>query len=107
MNQALKVLENAKNCTLLDNLKIPGVEFCIKDRFFNAVLGRIEQKHEQKDVAKLLKISKRTVVDLEKGNVDKITLIFRYIQAYSFDFAENKKELKQIAFKNTITKTKP
>ena len=67
-----------------------GANFCIKNEFFNAVLGRIEQDYTQKDVANILGISKRTVVELEKGNVDKITLIFKYINAYSYDFIKNK-----------------
>lgn len=100
MNQTLKVLEMANNCTLLDGLIIEDAEFCIKTRFFNAVLGRIEQNYTQDDVSRLLDISKRTVVDFEKGKIDKLTLIFKYIKAYSFDFAKNKKDLVQIAFKN-------
>lgn len=102
MNNALKVLETAKNCTLLDNLKLESVNFCIKDLFFNAVLGRIEQNYTQKDVSNYLGISKRTVINLEKGEVDKITLIFKYINKYSIDFANSKKEIERQRFVNSL-----
>lgn len=99
MNQQFKVLEYSKNCTLFDNQnsKSANIENSI---FFNAVLGRISQGFTQNDVCCLLKISKRSVVKFEKGLIDKPLLISKYIESYEFDFANNKKELIQIRFRN-------
>lgn len=102
MSQTHKVLEVAENCTLFNDLKLESENICIKTLFFNAVLGRIEQNYKQEDVASYLNISKRTVVELEKGRVDKLTLVFKYINLFGYDFANNKKELKKIKLRNRL-----
>jgi DNA-binding XRE family transcriptional regulator len=94
LNQQNKVLEHANNCTLFDDIKLEIENFCIKTMFFNSVLGRIEQKYTQDDVANYLNISKRTVVNLEKGEVNNIVLILNYIHLFNYDFASKRKNNK-------------
>lgn len=100
MDKALQIVEHANNCTIFNDCILEDADLCIKSRFFNAVLGRTKQGYTQNDVSELLGISKRLVSDFEKGKVDKLSLIFKYINAYGFDFANNKKDLVQISFMN-------
>ena len=92
LNQKNKVVECAKNCNLFDNIKLEIANFCIKTRFFNAVLGRIERGYTQNDVADYLKISKRTVIELEKGKVNNLVVVLNYIHLFGFDFANERKK---------------
>lgn len=92
MNQVLKVIERLDNCTLLNDLFLKSEGFCIKTVLANAIIGRKKRKITQLEASKRLGVSKRTVVLLEKGEVDKLSLIFKYIQLYAYDFPlENKR----------------
>ena len=88
MNQNIKILEVANSCTVFDDLFFKDASFCIKTRFLNALLNRWEGNYTQNDVAHLLKISKRSVSDLEKGKNSNLVLVLNYIQLFGIDNAE-------------------
>lgn len=101
--QQIKVLNSARNCTFYDDVIFKSAEFnTFKDQFFNAVLGRSELGYTQKDVSLLLGVSKRTVIDLEKGKSNNLKLVLNYISAFSFDFATEHKRKKMLENKYTV-----
>lgn len=102
MDQNDRIIKLANNCTFLDGLVFEDANFCIKARFLNAVLNRFD-KYTQEDVADRLSISKRTVVNLEKGKVTNIVTILNYIHCFKFDFAaERKKQVQRNFYKHKI-----
>lgn len=92
MNHNNKILKIANKCTILYKLKINDVDFCVKDRLLNAILNRWESNYTQYDVAEYLNVSKRTVVNIEKLEVNNIIYIFNYINLFGNNNALNKKK---------------
>ena len=87
-----KIQEYAKNCTTYDDMIFEDEVFStFKDKFFNAVMGRVEMLYTQNDVSKILNISLRSVVELEKGKSTNITIVNNYIEIFKYNFSQKRK----------------
>lgn len=98
MNKQLKVIQDAKNCTLYEGLTFPSEVSCVKTALFNAVLGRMELKHTQEDVSAYLGISVRSVIELEKGKSNNLTMVLKYVNRYAYNFAKKKLEQSRVKY---------
>lgn len=88
MNQIDRFLKVANSRTVFDEIRLSSADINIKQRYLNALINRLESKQTQEDVARVLNISKRTVIALESGKVTNIVTIFNYISEYGKDNAQ-------------------
>lgn len=98
-----KVLESERNCTFYDDINFKSEDnYTFKIIFFNAVLGRLHLGYTQQDAANYLQVSKRTIIELEKGNSNNLKLVLNYIDLFKYDFALHNKKRGLLKFKYQV-----
>lgn len=87
------VLKSVNNYTLLDDVNYKGnYNYTFKDEFFSAVMCRISSKLTQQQVADMFDVTKKTIIELEKGKSNNLKLVLNYIHKFKSDLRSNKRK---------------